>query len=377
MRRGQNANTQPFLEMPVFQNWEVVARAWYFACRSKDVRVGKAIGVDLCGQHLVLFRGADGRVRALDGFCPHLGTDLGIGSVKGNRIACFFHHWEFDGDGVCRNVPCGESAPPGACLQSYAIEEIYDGIWVFPDREPDFPMPAYDELDGLPLTVSYGKRYERSCHHHVTMINGIDPQHLRTVHDFDIDMEMDVHEDDGSGLIDYALVGHLPNGSFRERLLVRLVGDEYGYSMRYSAGTIGLLTMLQRVRLFGRFSLPALYMIFAYRPISFGRTLVQPIYLTRKWRGLWGRLIERTLLLMVKRLFYSLRSEDGMVYDNMRFNPAALLPMDRPIALFIKAINGLTPSVWSQSESETRQKEVQPVQKAAIQPCVGSRRPTD
>jgi nitrite reductase/ring-hydroxylating ferredoxin subunit len=349
MRRDQNANTQPFLEMPVFQNWDVVARAWYFACRSKDVRPGKARSLNLCGQRVVLFRGDDGRVRALDGFCPHMGTDLGIGTVKGNRIACFFHHWEFDGEGACRHVPCGEEAPLNACLQSYAVAEMYDGIWVFPDREPDFPLPEYDGLKGVDLRVSYGKSYERTCHHHVTMVNGIDPQHLRTVHDFEIEMDMDVHGGDAPGLMDYSLVGHLPERVFKERLIVRLGGNEYGYSMRYSAGTIGLLTMMQRVLLFGRFPVPALHMIFAYSPISFGRTLtlVQPIYLTRRRRGLWGRCVGRFLLWATKRLFHSLRDEDGKVYDNMRFNPAALIKMDRPIALFIKAVNGLTPSMWS------------------------------
>ncbi|MEZ5303968.1 MAG: Rieske 2Fe-2S domain-containing protein [Verrucomicrobiales bacterium] len=123
MRRHQNAGTQPFLAMPVFQNWDVVAEAWYFACRSGEIGVGAVKAMNLCGQHVALYRGEDGAVRALDGFCPHMGTDLGIGTVKGDRIACFFHHWEFDGTGACRHIPCGEPTPPNACLQPYATAE--------------------------------------------------------------------------------------------------------------------------------------------------------------------------------------------------------------------------------------------------------------
>jgi hypothetical protein len=54
MRREQNANTQPFLKMPVFQNWDVVAKAWYFACRSRDVQPGKAKSMEWISERLLL-----------------------------------------------------------------------------------------------------------------------------------------------------------------------------------------------------------------------------------------------------------------------------------------------------------------------------------
>src|ERR1044071_4167565 len=86
MRRSRNARTQPFRPMPVFNNWDVVAKAWYVAMRSADLKTGQARSMDVCGQWIVLYRGEDGRVRALDGYCPHMGTDLGIGTVVGDRI---------------------------------------------------------------------------------------------------------------------------------------------------------------------------------------------------------------------------------------------------------------------------------------------------
>lgn len=351
MRRNVNQNTQPFLSTPVFQNWQVVADGWYFACRSKDLRAGQARSMSLCGQHVVLFRGEDEEVRVLDGFCPHMGTDLGIGKVRGNRIACFFHHWEFDGDGACQHVPCGEPAPQHARLHSYDATEKYGAIWVFPASEATFPIPGFTELAEQEATISFGRSYSRTCHHHVTMINGIDAQHLRTVHGFDIEMEMTISEP-RSDLIDFSLVGRLPTRTLRERLTVKLLGPEYGYAMRYSAGTMGLLTMLRKVRLFNRFPLPTLHMIFAYRPVRFGETLVQPIYITRKRKGLWGRLTQCFLLWLTRRLFYSLKDDDGKVYDNMRFNPVSLLEIDQPIRMFINKINGLTPSMWSRTQSE-------------------------
>lgn len=348
MRGEQNQTTQPLREDAVFQNWDVVAEGWYFACPSGELSPKKPRSLDLCGQHVVLFRGEDGQVCALDGFCPHMGTDLGIGTVKGNRIACFFHHWEFDGSGACQKIPCGEPVPAGGSLQSYAVEEKYDAIWVFPARVASFPVPDFAGLEGRALRVSFGKPYQRTCHHHVTMINGIDAQHLRTVHGFEIEMELTIRET-GAGLIDFSLDGKLPDRSLKDRLLIRLLGEDYGYAMRYSAGTMGLLTMMRRVRFLGRFPAPALRMIFAYRPLARGKTLVQPIYVTARRPGLAGGLREWFVLWLTRRLFYSLKDDDGKVYDNMRFNPVSLLEIDEPVRRFIDKVNQLRPSLWSRA----------------------------
>jgi hypothetical protein len=185
------------------------------------------------------------------------------------------------------------------------------------------------------------------------MINGIDAQHLRTVHGFDIDMELKIDETE-SGIIDFSLDGKLPSKSLRERIAVRLLGEDYGYAMRYSAGTMGLLTMMKHVRWLGRFPAPTLHMIFAYRPVAFGETLVQPIYVTGKrsgFFGFFGFFAEWFVLCFTRRLFYSLKDDDGKVYDNMRFNPASLLKIDEPVRMFIEKVNQLKPSVWSRASS--------------------------
>lgn len=88
--------------MKIFNNWDVVAKGWYIACPSRDLLRCQAKSLDICGQKIVVFRGQDGTVRALDAYCPHLGTDLGIGRVDGNLIRCFFHHWAFDGEEIVK-----------------------------------------------------------------------------------------------------------------------------------------------------------------------------------------------------------------------------------------------------------------------------------
>ncbi|HYR33652.1 MAG TPA: aromatic ring-hydroxylating dioxygenase subunit alpha [Burkholderiales bacterium] len=348
MLRTKNPRTQPFPTMPVFNNWDVVAKAWYVALPSRELRRGAVRSMDLCGQWVVLYRGDDRRVRALDGYCAHMGTDLGIGSVVGNDIRCFFHHWRYDGEGRCTHIPCQAEIPSGAKLQAYCVEEKYGFIWVYPDRSAPSGVVEHSELAGEEVVWMHGAPYERRCHHHVTMINGIDPQHLRTVHGIDIAMEMDLHESEAQGLLDITLTGELPAARAVERAARWLLGPRYSYRMRYANASIGCLTMLKGVSWFGSGRpLPELYMIFAYRPLARGRTLVQPIYLARRGAGIKGWLAARFLMWLTKRAMLALQGEDGLVYENMRFQPGALLPMDAPVVRFISHVNRLEASKWS------------------------------
>ncbi len=307
----------------------------------------QAKGVEIGGHHLVLYRGEDHKVRALDAYCPHMGTHLGVGKVVGNQIRCFFHHWKFNERGDCTKIPCQREIPARAKLKSYSVTEKYDAIWVYPDNNIDIPLADFEELKGQPLLTVFGKSYTRTCHHHVTMINGIDPQHLKTVHNLNIEMDLDISERYGGRHIDINLSGKIPDVTFKEKVAQFLLGTTYGYSMRYDHASTGLLTLMKNVSLFGgSLRLPTLHMIFAYRPLTRGTTFVQPIFITKKRSGPLGFLISRFLIFLTQRGFFALQGEDGMVYENMRFYPQNLLPIDKPVAKFIQYVNKLPLGPW-------------------------------
>lgn len=348
-----NNQTQPHIPLPVFNNWDVVAKAWYFAFKSSELKKGESKKLQIATQYLVVFRGQDGVVRAVDGFCPHMGTDLALGKVQGNDLRCVFHHWKFNGAGQCVDVPCLREAgidetPKNLKFKAYAATERHGAIWIYPDLENPAPFPEFEQYKGVETVATIGMQYTRGCHPHVPMINGIDPQHLRTIHGLTIDMSIEVAQN-GDGLI-YELKGQVPTATFKERLARKLFGSTYGYSVAYSGGTVGLLTTLKYARLFGRGrELPSLTMMFAYRPTADFKTLVTPIYITKKRDSLMGRIVSRILLTTIKYSSLALRDEDGAIYENIRFNPHALLPIDKPLAKFIAYVNRLTPSVWSKT----------------------------
>lgn len=342
----KNQTTQPIQEFPIFNNWNEVAYGWYYALPSKELPIGGVKATQICGQELVLFRGEDGKVAALDAYCPHMGTHLGKGKVVGNSVRCFFHHWQFNGEGSCIKIPCQEDIPSKAKVPFYSVTEKFGCIWVYPDSNPKHALVDFLEIKNHEETIiQFGESYERTCHHHVTMINGIDPQHLKTVHGLDIEMKVEIAEPEEGNMIDITLTGKIGEGNVLEKVAKFFLGPEYSYSMRYDHGNNGFLTLMKDVYFFGK-KWPTLHMIFAYRPITKGRILVQPIFVTKKRSGLFGKIIEQTLLWMTKRGFHSLQGEDGEVYENMRFYPGSLLSIDRPVGQYIQYVNKLKSSPW-------------------------------
>ncbi len=81
-----------------FNHPDLVVQSWYPAMRSRRLRRGRARSLDLLRRRIVLFRDESGAVHALDGQCPHLGADLGLGTVEGTELRCAYHHWCFGGD---------------------------------------------------------------------------------------------------------------------------------------------------------------------------------------------------------------------------------------------------------------------------------------
>ncbi len=114
------------------------ARGWHCIGLVRGFGDGTPHGVNAFGQKLVVFRGEDGRLNVLDGYCRHMGGDLSQGTVKGNEIACPFHDWRWGGDGRCKRVPYGRRVPRLARTTAWTTLE-QDGmlfVWNDPERKP-------------------------------------------------------------------------------------------------------------------------------------------------------------------------------------------------------------------------------------------------
>lgn len=121
---------------------------WYKVSDSWSLKRGEIKEIRVLGQVLVLYRTNDeeGRAVVLDAYCPHLGANLSVGGVvKGDRIACPFHEWEFDKDGVCQHIPYCDKVPEAAKTRSWPVVETLSMVCIYFDA--DGRAPSYQPLD--------------------------------------------------------------------------------------------------------------------------------------------------------------------------------------------------------------------------------------
>src|ERR1700761_4881320 len=78
---------------------------WHPVGMSNAIEAGNSAGTHLFGQELVVWRDSSGVAHVNEDRCPHRGMKLNFGFVRGDRIACLYHGWQFDRDGVCRYIP--------------------------------------------------------------------------------------------------------------------------------------------------------------------------------------------------------------------------------------------------------------------------------
>ena len=124
---------------------------WYALEYSEKLAAGDVKPLYYFGRDIVLFRTESGAAKVVDAYCPHLGAHLGHGGeVRGENIACPFHGWQFDGDGVCREVPYAKQIPPKIVdtqtLGAYPVVERNKMIWAWYHPEGIAPSFEVDEF---------------------------------------------------------------------------------------------------------------------------------------------------------------------------------------------------------------------------------------
>lgn len=117
------------------------ARGWHCLGLAEDYKDGKPHTLNIFGTKLVAFQGESGEISIIDGYCPHMGADLGLGEVKGNSVVCPFHHWEWGGDGVCKAIPYAKRIPVKARIQAWPVMEQNKLLFVWNDPEGSMPTP--------------------------------------------------------------------------------------------------------------------------------------------------------------------------------------------------------------------------------------------
>jgi cholesterol 7-dehydrogenase len=187
---------------------------WYRLLNTDELPINAVKYVNYCGRNLVLFRGTNKKVYALDAYCSHMGANLGLGGqVKNNCIQCPFHGWVFEGETGNCVVSADNLAPKKVTqfeynngtkesvekngeflqkcyegnvkLKKYHIQELHDSIMVwfdsrdeFQDKFPYEPLKLEHSLDFRGESINYV-----NCHIQEIPENGADMRHFDFLHD--------------------------------------------------------------------------------------------------------------------------------------------------------------------------------------------------
>lgn len=169
----------------------ILRNLWYLALPGDVLKRGKLVHRQVAKERIVFGRDKSGKAFALKDNCPHRGVPLSYGHVLDNgNIQCCYHGWEFDAEGVCRNIP---ALPPDSKADitkikawRFPVAEVNNTVWVF---IPEKPGPGVQTNEPPPdLHLGSGEKLlhvesiilPTDIDHSV--IGLIDPAHVTFVH---------------------------------------------------------------------------------------------------------------------------------------------------------------------------------------------------
>lgn len=159
----------------------VLAAEWHPVARSADV-ADRPHPVRLLGVDVVLWRSPDG-LRAFEDRCAHRGVRLSLGKVTDGRLACPYHGWEYQADGVCVRYPAHERQKPSprARATTFRAQERYGLVWACLG-EPAHDIPPFPEIDVGTHHLFFGGAFAYETSGPRAIENFIDVSHFPFVH---------------------------------------------------------------------------------------------------------------------------------------------------------------------------------------------------
>ncbi|SKA33673.1 Phenylpropionate dioxygenase, large terminal subunit [Enhydrobacter aerosaccus] len=285
-------------------------QTWYPVCLAGEVLAGTLLGVDILDTRVIVYRDDTGRAVVQSAWCPHLGADLSQGTLVEGQVRCPYHHWRFDRGGACSHIPTGDRIPSAARIVTYPTAEAWGFIWLFNGTTAMFDPPRMPDATEADLDWAAHFRGIRSGPGEAALSNGVDFQHLRTLHG------LNTTEPDEITVRDHEI-------EFRV--------EAAGYSQH---GIIsGMSTFAQHLTPAGR----DLFMLFCGAPIDRTRrrsffTVGIPRRVDRQDGGQDESQALENLGVFVERLL----SEDEPILERMRLRRGTLVASDRHLARYFR-----------------------------------------
>lgn len=143
----------------------------------------RPLGRTICNERMVFFRGPEGKVAAVEDFCPHRGAPLSLGKVCDGKLVCGYHGLEMGCEGKTVHMP-GQRVRGFPAIKSYAVIERYGFVWVWPGDQSQVDaalMPSLEFFDN-PEWAYGGGLYHVKADYRLMIDNLMDLTHETYVH---------------------------------------------------------------------------------------------------------------------------------------------------------------------------------------------------
>lgn len=155
---------------------------WYAVEYDRAIRPGQVAEVKFWNHSIALYRGRDGRLRALENRCAHRQLALSLGSVEGCRLTCMYHGWSYDESGRLAAIPHDlfGHPMPSLAIASYPVQVRYGLVWIFPGdpaRAGARAIPEIPELEGPDRWACVPIDFTWRAHHSLIVDNVSDFTH--------------------------------------------------------------------------------------------------------------------------------------------------------------------------------------------------------
>jgi len=167
-------------------NEPFVRNAWYIAAWPEELDGEPGfVARTIMDEPILVFRGPDGKVAALEDRCCHRGAPLSFGVITERGIRCGYHGLVFDGSGRCVDIPGQTDIPSLMRVRSYPLVERQQILWIWmgdpakADESLIVDYPFHDQPAQWPHKKA---TFVIKTNYMMMMDNLMDPSHLAYVH---------------------------------------------------------------------------------------------------------------------------------------------------------------------------------------------------
>lgn len=281
-------------------------QCWYPVCLASEVGEVTLAGVDIFGTRVIVYRDAAGRPVVQSAWCPHLGADLSQGTRVEGQVRCPYHHWRFDSLGACRHIPTGDRIPAAARIFTYPSAEAWGLIWLFNGTSAPFDVPRVPGATEAALFCETHFRGIRRSPGEVALSNGVDFQHLRTLHG------LQTTEPEEIAVRDREIEFRVEGAGYRQH---GLISGMSAFAQHLTPGELDL------------------FMLFCGAPID--RTQRRSFFMVGVPRK-GDEQAERHAIDNLRGFVERLLGEDEPVLESMRFRRGTLVASDRHLARYFR-----------------------------------------